>query len=575
MNVRVSVGSLGTVGEWIGSRSSAYLGVPCFSSYSTLLLQLDLDASQTQPSTSTGDAGPSNLDAGPSDLGAHEDHDLGGDDFRVPSPEPPPCDNDAGQSGQRHSIEPDPLEQEPTDDSPGVAIRLPNLQATQGFIDALRAASLENSAMKQEDIESIRDPGPVLDLKDPSPLLRSLRHFINNSGSSRAHYESIREIELLNNPSDVFMTFDQVKRRLLWLSGVVPLEHDMCPNTCVAYTGPYEELVACPRCPLTRYFPNSTTPRKRFTTVPIGPVIQAFYGSQDIAEHMNYLERALSDNADRARCAGGHLDKYDDITCGKDVLYAWTSGALRKDDVALQLSIDGAQLRADQPSEAWVFIWIVHNLPPDMRYKKRFVIPGAIVPGPNKPGDIDSFLFPSLYHVAALQREGLRIYDASVDSFIAHSKPLVVFATADSLGGAAMSGMVGHSGKFGCRLYCNMPGRHRMGDGHYYPAMHIPHQYAVAGCDHPDVSDNDLAMHCSHLDKKYRRNLDYLLAAHTQAEFRTQRLEVGLCKQTLFSGLPHQPLPVPNVFMMDIMHLTVLNNPDLFIKLFTGRINIL
>ena len=156
-----------------------------------------------------------------------------------------------------------------------------------------------------------------------------------------------------------------------------------------------------------------------------------------------------------------------------------------------------------------------------MCYKKRFVIPGAIVPGPNKPGDIDSFLFPSLYHVAALQREGLRIYDASVDSFIAHSKPLVVFATADSLGGAAMSGMVGHSGKFGCRLYCNMPGQHRMGDGHYYPAMHIPHQYAVAGCDHPDVSDNDLAMHRSHLDKKYRRNLDYLLAAHTQAEFRT------------------------------------------------------
>ena len=86
----MSVGSLGTVGEQIGSRSSAYLGIPCFSSYSTLLLQLDLDASQTQLSTSTGDTGPSNLDAGPSDLEAHKDYDLGGDDLRVPSPEPPP-----------------------------------------------------------------------------------------------------------------------------------------------------------------------------------------------------------------------------------------------------------------------------------------------------------------------------------------------------------------------------------------------------------------------------------------------------------------------------------------------------
>ena len=45
-------------------------------------------------------------------------------------------------------------------------------------------------------------------------------------------------------------------------------------------------------------------------------------------------------------------------------------------------------------------------------------------------------------------------------------------------------------------------------------------------------------------------------------------------KQTLFSGLPHHPLPVPNLFTMDIMHLTVLNDPDLFLKLFTGRLNV-
>ena len=466
------------------------------------------------------------------------------------------------------------MEQEPTDDDPGSAIRLPSLQTTQGFINALKVASLETSGLLAEDIESLRDPGPVLDLEDPSPLLRSLRHFINNSGSSRAHYEGIREIELLNNPSDVFLSFDQVKRRLRWLSGVVPIEHDMCPNTCVAYTGPYEDLITCPRCPLSRYFPDSSTPRKRLTTVPIRPVIQALYGSRDIAEHMHYLERALSANVDRARRTGGSLDRYDDISCGKDILSAWTSGTLRKSDVALQLSIDGAQLRADQPSEAWVFIWIIHNLPPNLRYKKRFVFPGAIVPGPNKPGDIDSFLFPSLYHTAALQREGLRIYDASTDSYISHSRPLVIFATADSLGGAAMSGMVGHSGKYGCRLYCNMPSRHRTGDGHYYPAMNTPQNYTVSGCDHADVLDSDLALHRTQIDQKYQRNLNYLLASNTQTEFRVRRLEVGLCKQTLFSGLPYQPLPVPNVFTMDIMHLTVLNDPDLFLKLFTGKMNI-
>ena len=289
---------------------------------------------------------------------------------------------------------------------------------------------------------------------------------------------------------------------------------------------------------------------------------------------MHYLERALSANADCAWRTGGRLNKYNDVLCGRDILSAWTSGTLGKLDVVLQLSIDSTQLRADQPSEAWVFIWIFHNLPPNLHYKKRFVIPGAIVPGPNKPGDINSFLFPSLYHVAALQHEGLWIYDASDNSYLPHSKPLIIFATADSLGSTAMSGMVGHSGKYGCCLYCNMPSLHRTGDGHYYPAMLMPHNYTVSGCEHSDILDNDLAAHCTHLDLKYQRNLDYLLAANTQSDFHVWRLEVGLCKQTLFSGLPYQPLPVLNVFTMDIMHLTVLNDPDLFIKLFTGRLNV-
>ncbi len=239
----------------------------------------------------------------------------------------------------------------------------------------------------------------------------------------------------------------------------------------------------------------------------------------------------------------------------------------------MQISIDGTQLRPDQPSEAWVFIWVFHNLPPELRYKKQFVIPGAIVPGLNKPGDIDSFLFPSLFHVAALQRKGLRIYDASLGTYIARSTPMVFFATADSPGSASMSGMVGHSGKFGCRLYCNMPSRHRTGDGHYYPAMHQPDNYEVAGCSHPDIRNEDLSGCQIHLNQKYKQNLEFLLCANTQGEYRTWRLAVGLCKQTLFNGLPHQPLPVPNIFTLDIMHLTVLNDPDLLLKLFTGKIN--
>jgi hypothetical protein len=61
--------------------------------------------------------------------------------------------------------------------------------------------------------------------------------------------------------------------------------------------------------------------------VPIGPVIQAIYGSCNMAEHMHYLERSLTANADHAWCTGGNLAKYNNILCGKDILYTLESSS--------------------------------------------------------------------------------------------------------------------------------------------------------------------------------------------------------------------------------------------------------
>ena len=372
------------------------------------------------------------------------------------------------------------------------------------------------------------------------------------------------------------MSYDQVKRQLQWLSGVVPIEYDMCPNTCIAYTGPRAPLESCPRsgCNTSRYLPGTRTARRRFSTIPIGPVIQAFYASPETAKHMHYMERKLVENLSYVRSNSRRLDVFDDTASGQALIDAWGSGVFGKSDIALQLSIDGAQLRPNQPSDTWVFIWIIHNLPPELRYMKAFVIPGAIVPGPKKPWDLNSFLFPSLYHVAALQREGLKLYDASLGAVVPRAVPSIIMGTADSLGSTAMSGMVGHSGKYGCRLYCEVPGRHHENDSHYYPVMNRPVNYNIQGCNHPDISNKDLEEYRSGLPRKYNENIKFLLEANTQADFKMRRLESGLCRQTLFSGLPHQPIPVPSNLTMDIMHLTTLNDPDLLIKLFTGKLDV-
>ena len=452
-------------------------------------------------------------------------------------------------------------------------IELPQLQMAQQYIDLLRAADLENSGMQPDEIDDLCNLGQDYTLVDPSPLLHSLRHFINNASASWKHYEQLRAIEHMHRSDDPILSFDQVKRCVCWLSGVVPVEYDMCTNSCLAFTGPQESLDACSRCKEPRYCSGTTKPRKRFTTIPIGPILQAMYSSREIASCMHYLERKLAENVEHARPNGGILDTYDDTASGQALIDAWCDGSLRQGDVALQFSIDGAQLCADRPSEAWFFIWVIHNLPPNMRYKKAFVIPGAIVPGLNKPWDIDLFMFPSLYHIAALQREGLTVYDASLSSLV-QSRPLVVFGTADSPASAFMSGMVGHSGCTGCCLYCDIPSRHCTHDGHYYPAMNHPYDYKVLGCCHPDISDDDLEKFQEDIPGKYKANLNCLLAASTLSEYKSLCLALGLCKQTIFSGLPCQPLPVPSIFTMDIMHLSVLNEPDLFLKLFTGKLDV-
>ena len=113
------------------------------------------------------------------------------------------------------------------------------------------------------------------------------------------------------------------------------------------------------------------------------------------------------------RANDGLVNTYDDVFCGQAYLDAVTQNKIQQHDMLLMLSIDGAQLYESKESDCWIYIWIVLDMSPDHRYKKKHVLPGAIIPGPKKPKIIDSFLFPGLHHLSAVQQEGLRIWDAS------------------------------------------------------------------------------------------------------------------------------------------------------------------
>ena len=125
-----------------------------------------------------------------------------------------------------------------------------------------------------------------------------------------------------------------------------------------------------------------------------------------------------------------------------------------------------------------MYIWVILNLAPDKCYKIKHVLPGGLIGGPLGPKNRDSFLLPGLHHFAALQREGLTIWDGSRQVHRT-SNVFVAFVTADSVGLANINGWVGHGGKHGCRYMCGLPGRHkpvlRRSDGtHYSPVLLKP-----------------------------------------------------------------------------------------------------
>jgi hypothetical protein len=449
------------------------------------------------------------------------------------------------------------------------------LKKTARFINALQNATLEQSNMRQEDIDRLRaaEPDPHLgsDITDRH-FVKALRAFLSTTNASQATYDTFRSGMIECYPDDPFLSFRQVKRRVEQLSGVVPILNDMCPDTCVGFTGPLLNCDQCPMCGKERYRAGTKEPCRQFIIIPLGPVIQALYGSSDTADKMHYRERTTADILEYARAHGGRLKEYSDTTCGRDYLTAVETGRIKNHDVIVQLSLDGAQLYRDKDSDCWIFVYIIHNLAPDLRYKKRFVIPAGFIPGPEKMKDGDSFIYPILHHISALQNEGLRIWDASTENHISHSTPFI-FVTADGPAMSMVSGMVGHSGKFGCRLYCGLPGRRRERDGHYYPVMLKPNVYSVPGCDHEDITFTDLRRYKQDVSVRYHNNLRRLLQAENPTQFKDRRLETGLCKQTILSGL-QTGLGIPNIFPLDIMHLINLNDPDLLLGLWRGTIKV-
>ena len=277
-----------------------------------------------------------------------------------------------------------------------------DIQTSLDFIADLRTASLESSGMLSDDIERLRNPPchPV-DISDPD-LKFSLKTYMSTLNASQDTYNSFREAVNDRYPEDKMLSLDQVKRKMKELTGVVPIAHDLCVNSCVAYTGPFSRLETCPKCSEPRYEPQTNpraahTSRQQYYTIPVGPQLQALYRDREMAEKMQYRRKRTAELVELLSDPTVSLDVFDDYVCGADYLQAVKDHNIQDNDICLMLSVDGAQLYRNKASDCWIAVWVVLELGPDHRFTKRHILPAYFVPGPNKPKNHDSCIHPSTH----------------------------------------------------------------------------------------------------------------------------------------------------------------------------------
>ncbi len=454
---------------------------------------------------------------------------------------------------------------------------IPAIDDTQSFVNSLRTNSrLEDSLLDEETVHRLRHPLTKAATLTPDERL-SLKLYLNNAQGSDKMYDANRAAIIERNPDNNIPSLHSVQQMIAELTGVRALVHDMCRDSCMAYTGPYSNYEDCLHCktPQPRYDPyilstsGKKKPQRQFSTFPLGPQIQTRFRSVEEAQEMRHRQQRMTAILEELIRTGGNLDRISDIYEGADFWDAVVNGHIGEDDICLLFSMDGAQLYQHKASNCWIYIWILLDVAPDKRYKKRYVLPGAIVPGPGKPKHPESFLYPGFQHVAALQREGLAIWDAARDvTFL--SRPFVFLAGADAIGAPDMTGYVSHHGKYGCRHRCKRAGRRKPGGSHYYSVCLKPLHYSERGCDDDDYEPSDVS---NAAPADYITDIRTLRGATSVANYELRRLETGIAKPSIFLGFhPRCTLPIPRLFPGDIMHLCGLNVTDLLLRLWRGLI---
>jgi hypothetical protein len=314
-------------------------------------------------------------------------------------------------------------------------------------------------------------------------------------------------------------------QRIRRLANIEPIKIDCCIRFCVAYTGDYVLLEACPFCKEPRYTHDRRV-RRTFKYIPLIPRLQSFFEKPALIEKMSYRHQ-FKHHPERIR------DVFDSthyqnllhqrvVVDGVERPYNFFSDPR---DIAVGLSVDGYLIfkRRRNGPKAIPIILQIYNLPPQIRTHLENIICLGVI---HKPKDLRSFLAP-LDDELATCALGVRTFDSSTQE-IFNARLYMILEHGDIVAIEEMLGIKGHNGYRPCRS-CIIKGVRMLGQGgkNYYVPLTTPD---AENQTRPSVNPRALSL----------RTHEHFLEVHERIEEATSATKRDKLKKHY--GIRHFPL---------------------------------
>lgn len=327
----------------------------------------------------------------------------------------------------------------------------------------------------------------------------------------------------------------------------------------MAYTGPYSDLDKCLHCNKRRYNVKGKA-RQTYRYIPLIPRLRALHANPKTAEKLRYRAHGhqpqpgkVTDVFDSTHY---HNLRRTKVTHnGKELPFKFFEDSR---DIALGLSTDGFTPFKKGKQTTWPLIAFIYDFDPEIRFQLRNILSLGVIPGPKKPKDSDSFLFPFVQELIELLF-GVVAYDALTKSlFLMHAYLILVFGDIPAV--SMLMRMKGHNGTCPCRL-CSIIAV----CGPNSKTLYVPHDRRNLATDTEyDITNLPLRTH------------DELIAqAREVQEARNDATANRLSQQYGIKGVPLlstiSSLSFPISFPYDFMHLIWENLIPNLVLLWTGQ----